>query len=183
MQAPIRRAVFFDRDGVINELVDRGEDLIIAGERAERTAPWIIEELRIHEGAADVIASVQALGYLAIIVTNQPDMYYGFMEAHAFKAIMDAVRGLGFNDAFACTHGYGEGCACRKPAPGMLYEAIAKWGIDPRASYMVGDMESDLIAAQAAGVTPILIERPYNGHIHAERRIKDLREIPFFLKK
>ncbi|MBY0472947.1 HAD-IIIA family hydrolase [Patescibacteria group bacterium] len=172
-----RRAIFFDRDGVINELVYRGENFVVADQKVQRTAPWVLQELRIYDGAAAVIQQVREKGYMAIIATNQPDMRHGLMEQAALFAIMNAVCALGFDDAFMCTHTRAEGCLCHKPLPGMLHQAEKKWNLDMSDSFMLGDMETDLQAARAAGCTPVLIDRPYNINVPAEHRINTHAEL------
>ena len=167
----IRRAVFFDKDGVINALVDRGEHFFLAGKRERLTAPWTPEEMRIFEPVRGVVHAVRARGYLAIVITNQPDVSYGVMELASLKTILQTVRSLGFDDLYACLHGRDEGCRCRKPMPGMLLMASSEWNIDLERSYFLGDTEADTIAARAAGCTSVIIDREYNAQVQANARI------------
>ncbi len=176
-----RRAVFFDKDGVINELVDRGEHFILAGKRVQLTAPWKLSELRLYDAIVPLLVEVKARGYLAIVITNQPDVRYGAMDPLFLLPILDAVRGLGFDDVYACIHGRDDVCGCRKPKPGMLLSAAKKWNIELRRSFMIGDMDTDVEAAQAAGCAPLLIDRPYNRDVESAYRVKSLEEIVAYL--
>lgn len=144
-----KRAVFLDRDGVIN--IDHG--YVCDPERLE-----------LLPGIREGLSRLKRAGYLLIVVTNQSGIARGFFDEQRFWCFMDAVQdALGPSAAldaiFFCPHHpeagsaeYGMRCDCRKPEPGMLISAIAKFGIDPLASVMIGDKPSDAIAARRAGV-------------------------------
>lgn len=174
---PKRRAVFFDRDGVINEMVDRGDDFVLGGKRVRLTAPWRLSELKIRAHAAAAIAAVKERGYLAILATNQPDVVYGALTEFAYQEIHREIEKLGFDDVWACRHGRDDGCSCRKPKPGLLLEAARKWSIDLQRSFFVGDMETDMQAAKAAGCRGVLMRAPYNTHVSGDYAIAHLREL------
>jgi histidinol-phosphate phosphatase family protein len=149
---PIRRsAVFFDRDGVLNE--DSG---------------YIhrVDDLRWLPGAREAVLSVNESGRFAFVVTNQAGVARGFYNEDAirhFHAAMQAqLARLGAHiDAFAfCPHHpdgivreYAHPCGCRKPAPGMINELLRKWPVDVKDTLMIGDRPSDIAAASAAGIT------------------------------
>lgn len=154
-----QKAVFLDRDGTINQYVGflRKE-----------------EELVLLPGVADAIGRINASGYLAVVVTNQPVIARGEVTASQLQAIHNKLETLlGLEGAFVdaiyhCPHhphrGYaGEipelkiDCKCRKPKPGMLLQAAADLNIDLSASWMVGDSEIDILAGQAAGCRTALI--------------------------
>jgi D,D-heptose 1,7-bisphosphate phosphatase len=150
-------AVFLDRDGVIN--VDRGH--VHSTEEFE----WI-------PGARDAVKLVNDSGRLAILVTNQAGIGRGLYTEGEFRAftgwIADRLAEVGahFDAVYHCPHhptaGQGEylrECECRKPAPGMLLEAIRDWDVDVPASVMIGDKPKDMEAAAAAGVRGLLFER------------------------
>ncbi len=181
-----RKAVFFDKDGVVNEAVDRGERFV-GGEpsssptRTRFTAPWTLSEVRLLPGIWEVVHAVHERGYLAIVATNQPDVGYGFMKQSDLDAILAQVRELGFDDMFVCPHGRNDGCLCKKPKPGMLLDAAKKWNIDLAGSFMVGDSASDIGAARAVGVRGVLLNWPYNVDEDADARIATLPELPSLL--
>jgi D-glycero-D-manno-heptose 1,7-bisphosphate phosphatase len=174
-------AVFFDKDGVVNELVDRGEEFLLAGRPVRLTAPWKPSELKLYDALVPVLLEVKAREYLAIVITNQPDVRYGVMDRQLLRPMLNAVKGLGFDDLYVCVHGRDDGCDCRKPKPGMLLAAAKRWNIDLRNSIMVGDMATDVEAAQAAGCAPLLVDRPYNRHVHSAYRVGSVQELVAYL--
>src|SRR3989338_3221133 len=156
----MRRAVFLDRDGVVNAAVRRPSSM--PPEDSVYTAPYLVDEFKVFPEVPDVIQAIRRLGFLAIVITNQPDVGYGNMTEEAFNEIMRQTRALGFDDIFICRHGRNEECGCKKPKPGMFFSAPEKWEIDLSGSYIIGDTKIDTLAGQAAGCTTILVERPYN---------------------
>ena len=172
-----RRAVFFDRDGPLNDLIDRGPNFELGGKKVALTAPWHMSELRINPHAKSVIDTVRARGYLVIMATNQPDVVYGALTEETFQEIHREVVALGFDDVWACRHGRDEECGCRKPRPGLLLGAAKKWNIDMQRSFFVGDMETDMQAAQSAGCMGVLLHTSYNGHASGSYVIRDLAEL------
>lgn len=154
-----QRAVFLDRDGTINRYVGFLRD---------------IEEFELIPGAADAVRRINASGYLAVVVTNQPVIargelsYAGLEEIHNKMETFLGLEGAYLDGIYFCPHhphgGY-EGevkelkfdCGCRKPKPGMLLKAAADFNIDMGSSWMVGDGENDIQAGQAAGCRTALL--------------------------
>jgi D-glycero-D-manno-heptose 1,7-bisphosphate phosphatase len=102
------------------------------------------------------------LGFLLLVVTNQPDVARGTQTLGAIQAIHDAMRQtLPLDDFLICPHDDRDGCQCRKPAPGMLMEAQQRYGIDLSRSFMVGDRWRDIDAGQAAGCRTVFLDRNY----------------------
>jgi D-glycero-D-manno-heptose 1,7-bisphosphate phosphatase len=150
---PLKQAVFFDRDGVLNEAMVRD---------GKPYPPRSIGELRVTPGAAAGLARLRSLGLPLIVVTNQPDVARGTQELAAVKAIHDALRReLPLDEVISCFHDDRDECACRKPRPGLILEGAARCGADPRRSFMVGDRWRDIDAGQAAGCRTIWIDRGY----------------------
>lgn len=163
-----RRAVFLDRDGVVNEIVERD-----GGPGSPRT----LEELRLLDDARACVQRLRAAGFRVFVVTNQPDVARGRLSSGALERLERAVRArLPIDDYRACTHDDEHGCACRKPKPGMILELAEAWGVDPGASYVVGDRWKDTAAGRAAGCRTVLIERPYSGDARPDRRARTLAE-------
>ena len=156
MPAP-RRAVFFDRDGV----------LIRTDIRDGR--PYAIRrpaDFEFLPGAADAVARVRALGFVTIVVTNQPDVARGLVRRADVDAMHAAiVDGLGIDDVQACFEVEGPDTRRYKPRPGMLEDAAAEHGLDLSASYLVGDRWRDIDAGRAVGCFSIFIDCGYNEEL------------------
>lgn len=169
-----RRAVFFDRDGVLLK------PIVMDG---KPRPPHSIAEYKalsgIMPGAKEAVEKVKALGFLAILVTNQPDIAYGNISREDWQWIEGQLENIPFDDAFFCFHGRDEGCECKKPKPGMLLMAAKKWRIDLTQSFMIGDMKIDVSAAQAAGCKSILVDAPYNASAVTDHRL----HLPFSSKE
>jgi len=147
------RAVFLDRDGVLNEVVVR-EGLPYP--------PASLDELKLAPDAAVALARLKAAGFLLIVVTNQPDVARGTQSRAAVEAMNRAIgAALPLDDFFTCWHDDADACACRKPKPGLLLEAAGRYGIDLKASFLIGDRWRDIDAGAAAGCRTVLIDRHY----------------------
>jgi D-glycero-D-manno-heptose 1,7-bisphosphate phosphatase len=148
-----RRAVFLDRDGVINRVVLRG---------GKPYPPARLAGLRILPGVREACRSLREAGFLLILVTNQPDIARGKADAQEVAAMHERLRRyLCLNGVKVCPHDDAAECDCRKPKPGMLLEAARDWGIDLAASYLVGDRWRDVEAGQRAGCRAIFIDYHY----------------------
>ena len=169
----MNRAVFFDRDGVLNKLVLRDGNY---------NSPRDIKNFQLYSDAEKAIHDIQEKGYLAIIVSNQPDIARGYLNKSVLdemtKQIFDKIE---VDDIFYCMHDDPDAEGCRKPAPGLIVNAQEKWDIDLNRSFMIGDTEKDLGAAKNAGVKFFLLNRSYNDHINTSNRISKLTDIPLYL--
>lgn len=146
-------AVFLDRDGTLNRIVERNRRPYPPATLADFVLlPDVPESLnRLHEA-----------GFKLIVATNQPDVGKGIQQESVVRAMHDRLLDwLPLDDIYVCYHGDEDDCTCRKPKPGMLVEAAGKWNIDLRRSYMVGDRWRDIGAGQAAGCTTIWIQTEY----------------------
>lgn len=144
-----KRAVFLDRDGVINQTIFR---------MGKPRAPYTLEEFSFLPGVPEAVDFLREEGFELIIVTNQPDVARGWVSREAVDLVNGYVgRELGISDIRACFHTEHENCECRKPRPGMLLAAAEEHGIDLETSFMVGDRGSDIEAGKNAGCKTILI--------------------------
>ncbi len=149
-----RRAVFLDRDGVINRSEVRN---------GKPYAPRELAQFRLLPGVIEAVKALKQAGLLVVVVTNQPDIGNGLVDAKVVDAMHAKLRRLlPVDDIKMCPHRQDEGCECRKPRPGMLLEAAREWNIDLESSFMVGDRGGDIVAGQAAGCYTVFINRGYS---------------------
>ena len=150
----VKRAVFLDRDGVINASVVRD---------GKPYPPDSVDEMEILPGVAEALTALRVAGFDLIVVTNQPDVARGTQTRAAVDAIHAKLSAeLPLDAIYACFHDDAEVCDCRKPKPGMLVNAARDRGIDLASSFMVGDRWRDTDAGLAAGARAIFIDRGYS---------------------
>jgi D-glycero-D-manno-heptose 1,7-bisphosphate phosphatase len=160
------RAVFLDRDGVINR------PIVVDG---KPYPPRTLAEFEVLPGVARACTDLKTAGYFLVVVTNQPDVSRGTLKKEAVEAIHEAmVQQLPIDRIEVCYHAgakFGERCECRKPQPGMLIRAAAVLDIDLSRSFMVGDRWRDIDCGKLAGCKTIFIDWGYQ---------EELREQPDF---
>ena len=150
---PRARAVFLDRDGVLNEALVR---------TGRPYPPASLDELRISANVPMLVARLRAAGFLVIGVTNQPDVARGLQTREIADALSRAVgRATSLEALLACYHDDADGCRCRKPAPGLLEAAAARYGIDLSRSFIVGDRWRDIEAGRRAGCRTLFLDNDY----------------------
>lgn len=172
-----RKAIFLDRDGVINRVLVPG---------GKPMSPRRFEDFRVRDGVGEALNAFRALGFLNIIITNQPDISRGLMETTELAKMHDYLTNkLPIDDIFVCPHDDKDGCDCRKPKPGLIRQAEAKLGIDLKASYVIGDTQRDMGAGSAAGCRTALLITPYNktDKCACDFKINSLTDLITELKK
>ncbi|MET7902289.1 HAD family hydrolase [Streptomyces sp. NPDC005355] len=140
-------AVLFDRDGtLVHDIPYNGDP----------------DRVRLMPGARAAVDAVRARGLPVGVVTNQSGVARGLLTRRAVEAVRERLEKLlGPLDVWAvCPHGPADGCACRKPSPGLIQAACAALGVDPRRTAVLGDIGADLAAARAAGARGVLIPTP-----------------------
>ena len=148
------KAVFLDRDGVLNRAILR---------EGKPHPPDTVEELEILPDVPEALAALKAGGFMLLVVTNQPDVARGTKQRSVVEAIHSTLAAaLPIDDFFVCYHDDRDGCDCRKPKPGLMVQAAGKYGIDLGASYLIGDRWRDIDAGRAAGCRAIWIDRGYS---------------------
>jgi D-glycero-D-manno-heptose 1,7-bisphosphate phosphatase len=161
-------AIFLDRDGVLNKVVWRD---------GKAASPRTLQELHIEDEAEPVLARLRAAGFRLFAVTNQPDVARGLMSASTLEAInrrlleilpLEAVR--------ACLHDNADGCACRKPRPGLVLALAEDYRLDLRASWMIGDQDRDIACGRDAGLRTVLLRRSYSGSAAADHVVASLSD-------
>jgi D-glycero-D-manno-heptose 1,7-bisphosphate phosphatase len=146
------RAVFLDRDGVVNDLVERD---------GRPVSPRRLADFVVSKGVADATARLRKGGWRVVVVTNQPDVARGALSTEILDEMHRVLRdAISFDALYACVHDDRDGCSCRKPLPGMLEQAAHDLDLDLAGSWMIGDRWVDIAAASAAGCRSILLERP-----------------------
>jgi D-glycero-D-manno-heptose 1,7-bisphosphate phosphatase len=156
----MRRAVFLDRDGVLNRAVVRD---------GRPYAPGRGEPVERIPGVNDACQRLDEAGWLLLVVTNQPDIARGTTTRAEVDAInTEVIAGLPIAEVVVCPHGDVDDCPCRKPRPGMLLDAASRWDVDLAASVMVGDRWRDVDAGRAAGTRTIFIDYHYTEALRAE---------------
>jgi D-glycero-D-manno-heptose 1,7-bisphosphate phosphatase len=166
----VRRAVFLDRDGVINANLERD---------GRPVAPRTLVDFKILPGVEDAVRRLKEHGYLVIVITNQPDVADGLTERSTVDAMHDVIRAqLPVDDIRVCFHNDAAGCDCRKPKPGLILAAAAEHGIDLAQSYVVGDRWRDVAAGRAAGCFTIFVAYAYkqDGPNFPDKVVKSLSE-------
>lgn len=167
-----RRAVFIDRDGTVIKSIKRTWPDIMAA-----TSPWYMHELVFVPKVQAGMKLLKKLGFLRILVTNQPDVSYGYTTKERWQEIQNTVaKKLRFDDVFMCRHPRNCNCMSRKPAPGMLMAAADNHGINLSKSYMIGDTENDTKAGWTAGCVTILIDAEYNQSVKSDHRVASFWE-------
>ena len=147
------RAVFLDRDGVLNRAIIRS---------GRPFPPRNLTELQIPEDVPPGLRALKGAGFLLIGVTNQPDVARGEQARETVEAIHESLlKTLPLDEILVCYHDDHDACECRKPKPGLLCQAARRYGIDLSSSFMVGDRWKDVEAGQRAGCITILLDRQY----------------------
>ena len=153
MGIDVKRAVFLDRDGVLNQAIVRD---------GKAHSPASLEELAIAPDAAAALARLKERGFLLLVVTNQPEVARGTLSHDTLERMHAVLRAaLPIDKFFVCYHDDIDACGCRKPKPGLLLEAAREFGVDLSASFMVGDRWKDVDAGRNAGCIPVWIDRGY----------------------
>lgn len=151
MNHDLRRAVFLDRDGVLNRAFVRD---------GKPYPPASLEELEILPGVPEALARLRQAGFLLIVVTNQPDVARGTQRREQVEAINDALKSALPLDEVVTSYEDGDSPR-RKPNPGMLLEAAERHRIDLARSFMIGDRWKDVEAGRRAGCRTVFIDYGY----------------------
>jgi D-glycero-D-manno-heptose 1,7-bisphosphate phosphatase len=131
--------------------------------------PGDLDELEVLPGVAEACNRLRTAGFELVVVTNQPDIARGTQSTAAVVRINDALlMTLPLDEVVVCPHDDADGCACRKPKPGMLVDAAQRRGIDLAASFMVGDRWRDVEAGRRAGCRVVFVDHGYGEELAHE---------------
>ncbi|MBN2021102.1 MAG: HAD family hydrolase [Sedimentisphaerales bacterium] len=169
------RAVFLDRDGVINRVIVRD---------GLPFSPATLDEFILCDGVEAFLAGSKKAGFLNIVITNQPDIARGLVDTKTIQSMHESLRrNLPVDDVFLCPHDDADNCNCRKPKAGMLTAAAEKWDIDLASSFIIGDQWKDAQAGKSAGCVTILLDCPYNKDVDCDYRALTLRSALKFITR
>jgi len=148
------KAVFLDRDGVINRTVVRNR---------KPYPPDTLQDLEILKDVPEALNLLKESGFLLIVVTNQPDVGRGKQKQETVEEMhLYLKEQLPLDDIYVCWHGQDGECDCRKPLPGMFLQASDKYGVNFQQSYLIGDRWKDIEAGRTAGCKTIFLDYHYN---------------------
>jgi D-glycero-D-manno-heptose 1,7-bisphosphate phosphatase len=148
-----QRAIFLDRDGVINQ---------------EKNYLFKKDDFEFIDGIFDACKYFSKLNYKIIIITNQSGIARGYYSKKDFETLTNwmlkqfKIQKVDILDVFYCPHSPDENCNCRKPMPGMLHEAENKYNLDLKNSWLIGDKEDDILAANNSGISKTILVQ--SGH-------------------
>ena len=153
----VNRAVYLDRDGVLNLPVIRN---------GLPFPPASVAETRIFDDALPALGMLKDAGYKLAMISNQPDVARGTtrrQEVEAINAML--VAALPIDHLEVCYHDDADQCDCRKPKPGLIYMAARKLGVDPKNGFVIGDRWRDIEAGRAAACRTVWIDRGYSERL------------------
>ena len=149
----LKRAVFLDRDGIINAPVVRN---------GKPYPPSTLDSVEILPGVKDALIRLKEAGFLTIVATNQPDVATGKQSRVVVDSIHEQMKSqLALDDIRVCFCVEGPACPCYKPSPKLLVDAAEDWDIDLAKSFMIVDRWRDIGAGQSAGCTTFFVDYQY----------------------
>ena len=164
----MKSAVFIERDGFLIKRVNDGG--------VERS-PRRVEEMEVNIGILPLLQEIQGAGLLVIATTNQPGIAKGDLSRRELELMHNLLsRRLPIDQILFCPHDDTDDCSCRKPHPGQFREATFEHRLDINHSYVVSDQWQDAAAAQAMGITSMMIESEKNGNGHRDFVIPNIEE-------
>ena len=165
----MKRCVFIERDGILNE--------VRVGPKHQIT-PLTLDEFRLSVAAQTPLQRLKQAGFVLIVTTNQPGLSRGFQSRRELDRMHDLLRRtFPIDDIMVCPHDESDHCPCRKPRPGLLIEAGFKWHLSLDHSFVVSDKWQDAEAARTAGCTSLLIKSPWVGKVHHDFVLENLDAI------
>ncbi len=176
----MNRALFLDRDGVLDELV-------FYADTNAWEAPRVPQDLRLRAGVREALTLASDNGWLIFVVSNQPDAAKGKTTREALDAVheelLHQLAGAPITEFFYCYHRAEDACSCRKPQPFFLLQAAGKYQIDLGQSWAVGDVDTDIECGRRAGSRTALIEYPHSSSKRgAQRPDRVCRDLGHFVR-
>ncbi len=155
--------IILDRDGIINEVVIRGNII---------SSPWKLSEFTLLEESKEFLKKISKNKFRLFVATNQPDLKRGNLKFEDFEKMNSIVKkNLNIEEIFYCPHDDSDKCNCRKPLPGMLENILLKYSLEKKETCMIGDSIKDILAAEAAGIESFFLNTDYNTF----KKTKDIK--------
>ena len=149
----MKKAVFLDRDGVINKAFIKN---------GLPESPNSLSELEILPGVKESISRLKKLNFICLVVTNQPDVQRGKIKKNTIIKMNNFLKKkIELDDIFVCYHDDKDNCNCRKHKPGLLLQASKKWDVNLKKSFIIGDRWRDIQAGEKVGCKTIFLEYNY----------------------
>ena len=164
----MKKAIFLDRDGVINK------------KPAEHDYVKSWKEFILLDGVVESLKLFHSLGYLTVVITNQAGISKGLMTEYTLQDIHNQLNklllksGIKIDRFYYCPHQDRDHCRCRKPKPGMIEKAVKDHDIDLKDSILIGDSETDLKLGQNAGINTIIIRPNSNLYRAVKNKFKEI---------
>jgi histidinol-phosphate phosphatase family protein len=158
-----KRAVFVDRDGTLNVNIDYLSDP---------------DKYQLYPGVAEGLRMLHGAGFLIVVITNQSGIGRGIFDSKTLERVHQRMReilakeGAVIDAVYFCPHHPDDGCACRKPGTALFETAVKDLDIDPKRSFVIGDMKMDVAAGQRMGARTALVPEPRNR----ARTLKDMED-------
>ncbi len=162
----MKSAVIIERDGILNQARIEGQ---------RQVSPLTLAEFHINTEAIPSLKRLKAAGLVLIVTTNQPGLSRGYQSRNELDRMHFLLRTMcRVNDILVCPHDEMDDCDCRKPKPGLLFEAAQKWHLDLSGCFVISDKWQDADAARVAGCTSVLLKSPLLGKGHHDYVLPDL---------
>lgn len=175
---PQNKAIFLDRDGVINKVIMRN---------GVKSCPWEFKELIIFAEVKNCLEELKKNGFLNLIFTNQPDVRRGFLKIEELEKMHQYLfKKLPVDKIKFCPHDNSDNCSCRKPKAGMILGLAKELNIDLENSFVIGDGSKDIKAGKQAGCKTFMIRKSYNKkdlECGFDFLVKNLKEAVKIIKK
>jgi D-glycero-D-manno-heptose 1,7-bisphosphate phosphatase len=165
----MKKAVFIERDGILNEVRPGPKHQIV---------PLTLEEFKVRQEVVEPLRRLKQVGFVLIVTSNQPGLSRGYQSRRELDRMHDIVRRIfPVDDIMVCPHDEADHCPCRKPRPGLLIEAAFKWHLNLDHSFVISDKWQDAEAARTAGCTSLLLKSPWVGQVHRDFVLPDIDAI------
>ncbi len=165
-----KRAVFWDRDGIINQIEVKG---------GKSLSPRKFSDFKVFSYIKKLLIEVKSLGFLNIIFTNQPDISRLLMDPKELRLMHEFLRNnYQIAKIYCCPHSDEDNCNCRKPLPGMLISAIKDFSLNREQCYVIGDRINDIIAGDLASIKNLyLLKKSYSYNGCTKKQLPDFKTI------